>query len=119
MGFVTLLVIVGLFFLGWFWLSRSLRELVREELDQALERRFPTSAKGGSGLVASPSGSSSALEDEVSAETIAVLSAVVAAFLGKKARIKAVRRIPITGAWAEQGRIAIHNSRNLVQQRGF
>jgi hypothetical protein len=58
--------------------------------------------------------------EEIPAEVLTVLTAAVAAFLGKKARIRGVRRAPImsASAWAQQGRVFVQASHNL-QRRGF
>lgn len=52
---------------------------------------------------------------EVSEETLYVLSAAIAAFLGKKAKIKTVRPLGAysTENWGLQGRVAIMGSHNI------
>jgi methylmalonyl-CoA carboxyltransferase large subunit len=54
--------------------------------------------------------------DEISPEILSVISAAVAAFLGKKARVRSARLIrPVvsTSAWAQQGRVFVQASHNL------
>lgn len=53
--------------------------------------------------------------EEVSPETIMVLTAAVAAFLGKRARIRGARlvRPAASNAWAQQGRVFVQASHNL------
>jgi methylmalonyl-CoA carboxyltransferase 12S subunit len=57
--------------------------------------------------------------EELSEETLAVISATIAAFLGKTARIRAVRRMPAytMSSWAQQGRVYVQGSHNLGLQR--
>ena len=55
-------------------------------------------------------------EHEISPEILMVISAAVAAFLGKKARVRSARPIrPVasTSAWAQQGRVFVQAARNL------
>lgn len=50
---------------------------------------------------------------EVSPDIMHVLAAAVAAFLGKKARIRSVRQVPsAVDGWRMQGRVAIMGSHN-------
>lgn len=53
--------------------------------------------------------------EEVSPEMIMVLTAAVAAFLGKRARIRGARlvRTAPSNAWAQQGRVFVQASHNL------
>jgi hypothetical protein len=57
--------------------------------------------------------------EEVTPETLAVITASVTAFLGKKVRIRSARmlRTPYdANPWARQGRVMIQTSHNLVQR---
>jgi len=56
---------------------------------------------------------------ELDQDTILILTAVVAAVLGKKARIRGARLMQTTvaGAWAQQGRASIQASHNLAFAR--
>ena len=58
--------------------------------------------------------------EEVSPDTILILSAAVAAFLGKRARIRSARLLPraSTSAWAQQGRVFVQASHNLGVMHG-
>jgi methylmalonyl-CoA carboxyltransferase large subunit len=58
--------------------------------------------------------------EEVSPETIMVLTAAVAAFLGKRARIRGARlvRTAPSSAWAQQGRVFVQASHNLGVMHG-
>jgi len=53
--------------------------------------------------------------EEVTPETIMILTAAVAAFLGKRARIRSARmvRTAPSSAWAQQGRVFVQASHNL------
>jgi methylmalonyl-CoA carboxyltransferase large subunit len=53
----------------------------------------------------------------LSEELIVVIGAAVAAFLGKKAHVRAVRLIG-TAAWAQQGRVTIQASHVLPSAHG-
>ncbi len=55
------------------------------------------------------------VSDEITPEILTVLTAAVAAFLGKKARIRKARIVPVASgnAWAQQGRVFVQASHNL------
>ena len=57
--------------------------------------------------------------DEVTPEILMVLSAAVAAFLGKRARVRSARMLrPLgTSAWAQQGRVFVQASHSLPHRR--
>ena len=59
-------------------------------------------------------------EAEISSDTIAILSAAVTAFLGKKVRIRSAKALQtpyeIVNPWAQRGRVIIHASRNLPRR---
>ncbi len=58
--------------------------------------------------------------EEVGPEMIMVLTAAVAAFLGKRARIRSARmmRPAPSSAWAQQGRVFVQASHNLGVMHG-
>jgi methylmalonyl-CoA carboxyltransferase large subunit len=58
-------------------------------------------------------------EEAITPEVLALLSAAVAAFLGKTARIRSARRAPGQGSsqWAQQGRVFVQASHNLDVRR--
>lgn len=60
---------------------------------------------------------STALKGEVTDEILMVISAAVAAFLGKRAHVRQIRFIG-SGAWAEQGRVSVMASHRWAMQRG-
>jgi methylmalonyl-CoA carboxyltransferase large subunit len=54
---------------------------------------------------------------EVTDEILMVISAAVAAFLGKRAHVRQIRFLGST-AWAEQGRVSVMASHRWAMQRG-
>ena len=58
--------------------------------------------------------------EEVAPEIILVISAAVAAFLGKRARVRGARlvRTAPSNAWAQQGRVFVQASHNLGVMHG-
>lgn len=55
--------------------------------------------------------------DTVSEELALVIAAAVAAYLGKRPRIRQIRLLGST-AWAQQGRVSIQASHGIVLQHG-
>jgi cell division protein FtsL len=53
--------------------------------------------------------------EELSQETLAVIAAAVASYLGKTVRVRGARRLPQeeVSTWAQQGRVYIQASHNL------
>jgi hypothetical protein len=58
------------------------------------------------------------VKEEITPETIAVISAALAAYLGKRAKIRSIRRVTHSGVspWTQQGRVYIQGSHNLARQ---
>lgn len=58
-------------------------------------------------------------DEEIAPEVLMVIAAAVAAFMGKKARIRRVRRSATPGMnpWAQQGRVSIQASHNVAWNR--
>jgi len=54
-----------------------------------------------------------AVEETVSAETLAMISVAVTAYLGKKVKIHAARFVPASNTWTQTGRAIIQASHNL------
>lgn len=55
-------------------------------------------------------------EEEISAETLSILAAAVAAYLGKRARVRGARLLrtgPQASPWAQQGRVYVQASHAL------
>ncbi len=59
----------------------------------------------------------SAKPDEIAHETLVVIAAAVAAFLGKSVRLRSARLVqPVAeSAWAQQGRVYVQASHNLAR----
>ena len=55
------------------------------------------------------------VEEGISEEIVMVIAAAVAAFMGKRARIRRVRRVAESGMnpWSQQGRVSIQASHNV------
>jgi methylmalonyl-CoA carboxyltransferase large subunit len=51
--------------------------------------------------------------EEISEETMLIIAAAVAAYLGERAHIRVVRLVP-SQAWAQQGRVSIQASHRLA-----
>jgi methylmalonyl-CoA carboxyltransferase large subunit len=79
-------------------------------LDQIIPPPQPRVAAAAPAPVPEP-----VIEEGVSDEILVVLSAAIAAFLGKRARIRHARLVPQSGAsaWAQQGRVFIQASHML------
>lgn len=75
-----------------------------------------TALETGSGPQSAPPAASSAGPSlaGVNEETLMVISAAIAAFLGKKAPIRQIRLIG-SAAWSQQGRVTIQASHALPQ----
>jgi methylmalonyl-CoA carboxyltransferase 12S subunit len=94
-------------------LLRRIEEL--EERIQRLEEERSLASKSDPGG-APPEKAPFSVEDGIPDETIAVITAAVAAFLGVRARI---RHISLNGsdAWAQQGRVSIMASHRWAMHR--
>jgi methylmalonyl-CoA carboxyltransferase large subunit len=68
--------------------------------------------------VAAPAPAPAKQNDEIPPEVLLVISAAIAAFLGKKARIRRVRRVQAgMNPWSQQGRVNIQASHNVGWNR--
>jgi len=111
-----LLLSIGVFG-GWLAGAAMSRRMVRREVGR-LESRLPAPAATPPPRPPEPAAPPAA--EEVSPETIIVLGAAVAAFLGKRARIRGARlvRPAPSSAWAQQGRVFVQASHNLGVMHG-
>ena len=121
-----LLLPLGIF-AGWLAGAAMSRRMVRSEvrrLEALIESRdgktvpAPAPSPVPAPLMAAapaPKPSEPEKVEEVSTEIIMVLTAAVAAFLGKRARIRSARlvRAAPSNAWAQQGRVFVQASHNL------
>lgn len=93
---------------GWVAGAAMSRRIVREEVERLVGTVKPPAPAPVPAPEPPPA-------EDVSPETILILSAAVAAFLGKRARIKSARlvRTAPSSAWAQQGRVFVQASHNL------
>jgi hypothetical protein len=70
----------------------------------------------GTEVAAEPEVMAAQKQESPEAETVAVLTAAAATFLGKKARIRSAQLLPAeqsgAGTWAQQGRASVQTSHN-------
>ena len=105
--------------------SIAARRAVRQELDSLRaslkERDGHVPAQPPTPAVVQPSPAPTPVEsEEITPEILVVLTAAVAAFLGKKARIRRASLVSrgSGNSWAQQGRVFVQASHNLpVQHR--
>ncbi len=57
--------------------------------------------------------------DGLSEETAQVIAAAVAAYLGKKATIRVIRRVSDPDQWSHQGRAALQGSHTMPRTRAI
>jgi methylmalonyl-CoA carboxyltransferase 12S subunit len=108
-------------FAGWLAGAAMSRRMVRSEvqrLESLIESRSVKTAPAPAPtpvMQPVPKPSEPEKVEEVSTEIIMVLTAAVAAFLGKRARIRSARlvRAAPSNAWAQQGRVFVQASHNL------
>jgi len=60
-----------------------------------------------------PKAGAPAAEEEVSAETLALIAVAVTSYLGKKVRIRSAKLIPSANTWGQAGRAIVQASHNL------
>lgn len=95
--------------------AESLKE-IRKELSRLGERIAALEAAAGVKPQAAPP-PAAVCSEGLSEELIVVISAAIAAFLGKKPRIRQIRLVG-TAAWAQQGRVTIQASHALAARQG-
>jgi hypothetical protein len=121
-------------FVGWVAGAMMARRLVRHEieefrrLNETPEREMAVPAHKPADEVvqplpapvqSAPSPAAPPVEEQVSGETLSIISAVVAAVLGKRARVRGahlMRTAPST-IWAQQGRVFVQGSHNIEVSR--
>ena len=96
-------------------LRRELAEL--GERVAVLERRAGAGGAGDTAQAPAPPAAPAAAAEGLSEETVLVIAAAVAAFLGKKAPIRQIRLLG-SAAWAQQGRVTIQASHALAVHHG-
>jgi hypothetical protein len=81
------------------------------ELDNAQVARAQQSEPDAAGSSENRSGGEN---KQIKSETLAVITAAAATFLGRKARVRSAQQMPDNaGAWAQQGRVIVQTSHNL------
>jgi|ERR1700686_607435 cytoskeletal protein RodZ len=97
-------------------LSAQVRVL-QEASDAATQEKSKSTSEGKDKDEATPL---TGVSDEISPETVAMISQTITALLGRKIRVRSVKLLqtPTTTAnsWAQQGRVVIQASHNLSQR---
>lgn len=109
---------------GWFIGTRTTKQQIDARFRE-LEERLGRANAGGAPMARSTEapigkGAAPAESSEIPEEVLLVISAAVAAFLGKRARVRTVRRVPAPGfnPWSQQGRVYIQGSHNIWSRHG-
>jgi hypothetical protein len=85
---------------------------LQSELD-ALKKEFAARISAVEARL--PKSGAPAAEEQVSAETLAMIAVAVTAYLGKKVKIRSARLLPTVNTWAQSGRAIVQASHNVVQ----
>ena len=87
----------------------QLRSMIYEHLQRERETAKPLPAAPPLAPPATPE------PEQLSQETLAIIAAAVAAYLGKAVRVRGARRLPQeeVSTWAQQGRVYIQASHKL------
>lgn len=98
---------------GWLLGSRTSQRQIDQRFDELERRMAPVPAAPPPEPVIAPP--VEAPQEELDEETLLILSAAIAAFLGKKARIRRVKRLSQPGfnPWSQQGRVNIMGSHDV------
>jgi hypothetical protein len=83
---------------------------LRSELD-ALKKEFGARLSAVEALL--PKAGAPVAEEQVSAETLAIIAAAVTAYLGKKVKIRSARLMPTVNQWTQAGRAIVQASHKL------
>ena len=113
---------------GWFLGSRVTQRQIDRRFGE-IEKRLGAGANGARATVMdvpvalpapTPAQVAGGQPEELTEEVLLVISAAVAAFLGKRARIRTIRRVPVPGynPWSQQGRVYIQGSHNIWTRHG-
>jgi methylmalonyl-CoA carboxyltransferase large subunit len=92
-------------------------EALRREVARLGERVAALETSAGRKPAPAPAPVAAPQPEPLSEELILVISAAIAAFLGKKPRIRQIRLIG-SAAWAQSGRVTIQASHALPVQHG-
>jgi methylmalonyl-CoA carboxyltransferase large subunit len=91
--------------------------IARRELRKAQPAHSGAAAQPEPRAAGEPERPAAAAAEELSPETLAIISAAVSAFLGKTARVRGIRpaRPAAASPWSQQGRVHIQGSHVLVR----
>jgi methylmalonyl-CoA carboxyltransferase large subunit len=97
--------------------------VLNQRLDRLQTTGLPFAAAPGAQPAAlaaaeAPAPAAVAAQEEYSEDLLLAISAAVAAFLGKRPRIRAIRLVD-TGDWAQQGRVFVQASHSLQLAHEF
>jgi methylmalonyl-CoA carboxyltransferase large subunit len=84
-------------------------------LAEKLEELEAAAAAAPSHAVELPAEEPAPVQEAISEETLAAISAAIAAYLGKRPRIRAIRLVS-SPTWAQQGRVSIQASHRISPQ---
>jgi methylmalonyl-CoA carboxyltransferase large subunit len=117
---------------GWFLGSRATQRQIDRRFAE-LETRLPANHGGAPPQVQEPRVTAAlpapaareitapqAEPEQLPEEVVLVISAAIAAYRGKRARIRTIRRVPAPGynPWSQQGRVYIQGSHNIWTRHG-
>jgi hypothetical protein len=111
---------------GYLLGSLGVRKTIDERIDARLAEVGSTPAAAAAAATPAPSpakpveapkpkAAAKPVEEEISAETLTVITAAICAFLGKPARIRRVRRVTAASPWAQVGRVNVMASHTLTR----
>jgi methylmalonyl-CoA carboxyltransferase large subunit len=84
-------------------------------LAEKLEELEAAAAAAPSHAVELPAEEPAPVQEAISEETLAAISAAIAAYLGKRPRIRAIRLVS-SPTWVQQGRVSIQASHRISPQ---
>ncbi len=118
---MTFFLLAGLVAIAWAVVFINTRRRMQAEIEQLRSMIYEHMQKDREVKPAPSSNAAQTLVtrnpalEELSQETLAVIAAAVAAYLGKSVRLRGARRLPQeeVSTWAQQGRVYIQASHNL------
>ncbi len=132
---MTLIVAAGLVIAGWIIvysaLQRKLKQTVaevRREMEEEISAAVALVRTTQASTAIAPVTPAAAIQtkpapverSEVTPEVLVVIAAALTAFLGKKVRIRSAKMLEtpyeLINPWAQQGRVVIQASHNLIQR---
>jgi methylmalonyl-CoA carboxyltransferase large subunit len=118
---MTFFLLAGLVAIAWAVVFINTRRRMQAEIDQLRSMIYEHMQKEREAPKPQPAIppvapiATSPPPEELSQETLAVIAAAVAAYLGKAVRVRGAHRLPQeeVSTWAQQGRVYIQASHNL------